>query len=225
MPGAGPPVLSPELVDRVVRRYASCGRSVKGYVRGKLRRDPVHADILALAGREALGHVIDLGCGRGQLGVALLEAGFARSVLALDRADAPLAQARSAAIGLAFAANRIDLAEAPALPAADTVLLVDVLYQIDPAAQDRLLARIADAARRLVLIRTLDPARGLRSRLTLGFEQAVRLISPHSGLHVRPLPLARIATPLQAAGFTVAVAPCWRGTPFSNVLLTARRPE
>ena len=207
----------------MVDRYAAAGRIVQGYVRGKLRRDPVHGDVLALAAAEPFGAVLDLGCGRGQLAIALLAAGLASSVRGCDRATPALGQARAAGSGLAFDAFAADLADPPPLGDADTVLLVDVLYQLEPAAQERLLSRIAQAARRLVLIRTVDPAQGWRSVVTLGFEQVSRFVSPHSGLHVRPPPLARIAAPLGAAGFSVTVAPCWRGTPFANVLVMARR--
>ena len=80
-----------------------CGRFVRGYVAGKLRRDPVHRDVLGLATGEAFGEVIDIGCGRGQLALALLEAGLARSVRASiakadiwSRQNVPLAVWRSA---------------------------------------------------------------------------------------------------------------------------------
>ena len=76
---------SNELWRRVASRYHSCGQFTRRYVRSKLRRDPVHAAILDLARVEPLGHVIDLGCGRGQLAVALLEAGLAQSVNGLEQ--------------------------------------------------------------------------------------------------------------------------------------------
>jgi hypothetical protein len=41
---------------------------------------------------------------------------------------------------------------------------------------------------------------------------------------IRPLPLADIAAPLEAAGFAVSVSPCWGNTPLPNVLLVAERP-
>ena len=86
--------------ERVTRRYRDCGRFARGYVARKLRRDPVHQDVLALAADEAFGDVVDIGCGRGQLAVALLEAGLARSVLGLDRNAGHLRQACRAATGL-----------------------------------------------------------------------------------------------------------------------------
>ena len=213
------------LFASVARRYAGCGIGTVRYVSAKLRRDPVHRDMLDLGEASGFGDVLDIGCGRGQVAVALLQAGLARSVLGLDRSVAHLDQARHAAQGLAFTPCVQDVAHDVALPEADTVLIVDVLYQLAPAAQIALLRSAALAARQLVLIRTLDPARGLRSAITLAFERAVRRVSPHSGTHVSPLPVGCLGDILRQEGFAVSVAPCWRGTPTANVLLTARRPN
>lgn len=212
------------LFAAVARRYVGCGIGASRYVSGKLRRDPVHRDVLDIAEASDFGDVLDIGCGRGQMGVALLEAGFARSVLGLDRSAEHLNQARRAAEGLAFTARVQDFACDVGLPAADTVLIVDVLYQLAPAAQIALLHSAARAARHLVLLRTLDPEQGLRSAITLAFERAVRRVSPHSGAHVSPLPIGCLGDILRQAGFAVSVTPCWRGTPTANVLLTARLP-
>lgn len=211
------------LVAAVAARYAGSGRLVAGYVAGKLRRDPVTRAVLAEAASGGLGEVVDLGCGRGQLGVALLLAGAARSVRGLELAPRALAQAAQAAAGLAFRAEARDLARDASVPAADTVLVVDVLYQLPDAAQAELLAAAARAARRLVVIRMLDPDRGARSALTVGLERLGRRLSPHSGAMVNPRPVAEAVSAFQAAGFAVAVRPCWAGTPFANVLLIARR--
>lgn len=127
------------VLARAADRYRAAGRFGRHYVSAKLRRDPVYADLLALAGDAGFGDVADVGCGRGQLGVALLEAGAARSVLGLDWNPAHLRQAQRAASGLAFRAVVQDLGCDAALPAADTVVLIDVLYQLDDAAQAALL--------------------------------------------------------------------------------------
>jgi SAM-dependent methyltransferase len=209
--------------DCVAQRYRGCGRFVRRYVSAKLRRDPVHRSVLALAAGEAFGDVVDIGCGRGQLAVALLEAGLARSVLGLDCNARHLEQARRAASGLPFSAVVRDLAETQDVPAATTVLLIDVLYQLESGVQIALLRAVARAAQQYVLIRTLDPGRGVRSALTLGLERLMRPVSPHSGRHVDVLPVARLVETLADAGFAVSSAPCWEGTPFANVLIIARR--
>src|SRR5262245_3088282 len=120
------------LFARVARRYRGSGRFAGHYVAAKLRHDPMHRDFLTLATSERFGDVVDIGCGRGQLGIALLEAGLARSVLGLDCHAGHLRQARCAATGLSFRTILQDLAECQELPKAATVLLIDVLYQLEP---------------------------------------------------------------------------------------------
>jgi SAM-dependent methyltransferase len=213
------------LIATTAARYQGAGRFAQGFVRGKLRGDPATAAILAL-GAQGFGHLLDLGCGRGQLALALLLGGHATEVTGLDRAGAKIADAARAATGLAARFDAADLATA-ALPDCDTVLLVDVLYQMPEALQASLLHRAARAARRRVLIRAFDPDRGWRSAIGFAMESGGRLLRGELGrAAIAPLPLSRLAAPLEAAGFTVGIAPCWQGTPLPNVLLIAeRRPD
>ena len=205
---------------------------MQGFVAGKLRRDPASRAILDVAARTPFGAVIDVGCGRGQLGVALLLAGSATSVLGIETAPVQAAQAARAGAGLGLSVVQRNLAADPslpgglpgALPGADTVLIVDVLYQLPTTAQ-LALVRAAAAARRCVLIRTLDPGAGARAWLTILWERLSRRLSPHAGAMVNPRPPAEAAAILRAAGFAVTIAACRDGTPFANVLITARRPD
>jgi SAM-dependent methyltransferase len=167
--------------------------------------------------------VADLGCGRGQVGVLLLEAGAAAAVTGLDRAGPALADARRAAAGLPYVAQMRDLAQDPLPAACDTVLLIDVLYQLGPEPARRLLAAAAAVARRRILVRTLDPGLGWRSRLAVALERLGRLGWPHSGRHVVPLPVDALCALLRECGFDTEVSPSWQGTPFANVLVDARR--
>lgn len=216
--------LDPALVARVAARYAAEGRFARGFVAGKLRRDPASAAILHAAGAEGFGSVVDLGCGRGQLAVALLLAGAASAVTGIEAAPTQAAQAARAGAGLPLRVIRRDLAADPSVPAADTVLIVDVLYQLPTPAQLALLRAAAAAARHRVLIRALDPGAGARAALTLGWERLSRRLSPHAGAVVNPRPPAEAAAILRDAGFAVTLAPCHAGTPFANVLITASRP-
>jgi SAM-dependent methyltransferase len=210
------------LFQRTARRYRDSGRFARNYVAAKLRRDPVNREILALAAEEALGDVVDIGCGRGQLGVALLDAGLARSVVGLDCHAGHVRQARRAAIGLAFGAVVQDLAACQEVPPATTVLLIDVLYQLEPRVQMLLLRAAVLASRQRIIIRTLDPDLGVRSSLTIWLEKLMRRVSPHSGGHVAALSVSGIVQTLNAAGFSTSVIPCWQGTPFANVLIIGR---
>jgi SAM-dependent methyltransferase len=217
-----PPDL-PALIHAVTARYAGASRYTRHYVRTKLRRDPATGAILALARRQGgFGAVADLGCGRGQLALALLLGGGATSIIGLDH-DAPsLRAARHAGTGLPARFDAADLSAGP-LPPCDTVLLVDVLYQLPDAAQHDLLARIAAAARRRLVIRAFDPDCGWRSRFGRVMEVLNRALHGRHAASIRPMPLPALRALLELQGFRVSVMPCWAGTPLPNVLLLAER--
>ncbi|MBR0673744.1 methyltransferase domain-containing protein [Neoroseomonas soli] len=217
--GSGGSSLPPDLPSAIAARYA--GRITQGFVRGKLRADPVVPVLLA---NRNLGHVLDLGCGRGQLAIALLLAGVAERVSGLDLDAAKIAAGNAAARNLPARFATADLATAE-IPACDTVLLIDVLLQMPPAVQDALLARILAAEPRRILIRAFDPQRGWRSAFGFAMERVRRLLGGDLGLAgaVAPRPLRQLAAPLEGAGYAVTLVPCWAGTPLPNVLLVAER--
>ena len=206
----------------MARRYAGGSRFTQYYVAAKLRTDPVHLAVLALAASERCGRVLDIGGGRGQLGVALLEAGRADQVLGLDWAGGALREAERAAHGLAFQAVHWDISSSIVLPPADTILIIDVLYQLSDALQDALLEQAGAVVPARIVIRTLDSSLGLRSRFTLAAERLGRFW-PTAGAHVNPRAISSLQATLAQFGFTTSVEPCWQGTPFANVLLIARR--
>ncbi len=210
-------------LDRTARRYRDCDRFTRHYVAAKLRMDPVHADVLALAARAPFGRVIDFGCGYGQLGVALLEAELADDVLGLDCRGDAVTQANRAAAGLRFRAEACDLASPGGIAAANTVLLIDVLYQLDPAVQAAVLRHAAGLARRRILIRTADPARRTRFRLGRAAERAFRRVWPSSGAHVQAPDIGGVLAALRRERFIATVASCSRGTPFANLLIVGER--
>jgi len=223
MPHGAPNSLPDDrLIEAAAARYAGASRFTRGYVGSKLRRDPSTAAILALArGAGGLGHLADLGCGRGQLALLLLLSGAAARVTGMDYEEAKVAEARAAGAGLPADFTRADLVSA-AVPDCDTALMVDVLYQLPEAAQAPLLDRMARAARRRVVLRLFDPDRGWRSAFGMAMERAGRAIR-RDGAAVRPMPVPAVAARLEGMGFRCAASPCWAGTPLPNVLLVAER--
>jgi SAM-dependent methyltransferase len=211
-----------ELTGRVAARYSGASRYARNFVRGKLLTDPATPAILRLA-RQAggFGVVADLGCGRGQVGLALLTAGLAQSVHGLDMDPGKITDARRAAVGLPADFVVADLARAT-LPACDTLVIFDVLLQMPEAAQRDLIERMAAAARRRIVIRAFDPDCGWRAGLGTAMEEAGRRLR-RDGTSFRPLPLAEIEAPLRAGGFHTSVTPCWGWTPLPNVMLLAER--
>ncbi len=212
------------MLHRTAARYRRCDRFTRYYVASKLRMDPVNTAVLALAAQAPFGRVIDLGSGRGQLGVALLEAGLATGVLAVDQDANALRQLGLAAAGLGLRTLGADLAGWTAAEHADTVLLIDVLYQLPTGPQLALLNQAAASARHTVIIRASDPARGWRSRLSTVLERLGRGWWPTFGARYNALPPACLADTLTGCGFHVATVPCSEGTPLAGVLLVGRRP-
>lgn len=219
---AAPPALGP-LTRRVAALYADAPRWSRGFVQGKLLTDPATPAILRLAAAAGgFGEVADLGCGRGQAGLALLTAGLATRVTGLDLDPGKIADAARAARGLPARYQVADLGTAP-LPDCDTVLILDVLLQMPDAAQRALMARMAAAARRRVVIRAFDPDCGWRARVGFAMERMGQCVR-RDGSDLRPLPLAEVAAPFEAAGFRCNATPCWGWTPLPNVMLVAEKP-
>lgn len=218
--GAAAAPFAAGLPDCIAARYR--GRFARHFVRGKIARDPAVPAVLA---RGPYGHVLDLGCGRGQLSIALLLTGAAERVTGFDIDAAKVALAQQAAGELPARFAVADLAAA-AIPPCDSVLLIDVLLQIPPAGQDALLARIVAARPRRVLVRAFDPDAGWRAAFGFAMERVRRLLGGDLGLRgaLAPRPLAEIAQPFAAAGYRVETTPCWTGTPLPNVLMVAERP-
>lgn len=216
-----------EAVKRTAERFAraTSRRGTYHYVVGKLRGDPATRAVLALA---PLGDVLDLGCGRGQLAVALLESGAASSVRGLDWDAEKVALATRAAEGLAarFEQGDVRARGDGADRASDTVLLVDVLHYFDSDAQDALLARAIELVRpggRLV-IREATRGLGWRSALTLAVERVSTGVRFNKGERVVIRDVAREIVPaLEAAGMACVTTPCSDGTPFANVLVVAEK--
>ena len=210
-------------VARTAARYRRCARFTRHYVASKLKRDPIHSVLLEMAQVAPFGDMVDIGCGRGQMTVALLEAGLARSCIALDWAEASLADLREAGQGLPIETIARDLARDFRVPSADTALIIDVLYTMDRNAALSLLNAAADAARERVFVRSLDRAAGWRGCFALALEHAARPFWPHAGARVDPLPPTVLAAALRQRGFQTRIMPCWVGTPFANVLIMAER--
>jgi SAM-dependent methyltransferase len=210
------------LTAQVAARYGGASRYARNFVRGKLLTDPATPAILRLArAAGGFGVVADLGCGRGQVGLALLTAGLAQAVHGLDLDPGKIADARQAGAGLPADFAVADLGRAE-VPDCDTALIFDVLLQMPEAAQRGLIARMAAAARRRIVIRAFDPDCGWRAGLGRAMEEAGRRLR-RDGSAFRPLPLAEIAAPLRQAGFHTTVTPCWGWTPLPNVMLLAER--
>jgi SAM-dependent methyltransferase len=226
-------------VERVARRYAPdyerepSQRARFHYVRMKMLFDPVTRLLADVAGTEpgVLGHVFDVGTGRGQVLALLVTLGRAKSGHGVDWDEAKVAEGKRA-LGASSEGEALPI-ELDAMDArlarpelSDTVLLVDLLHYFRHDEQDELLGRAARAVRpggRLVL-READAERGWRSFVTLLEERFFTFIRFNRGERVAFRAVRELVALLEREGLSVRVEPAWGKTPFSNVLVVAERP-
>ncbi len=155
-----------ESVRGTVALYRGARREHRGYVRFKVRMDPVYRLICERLGR--VGSVVDLGTGFALLPALLSIRRQADEIVAVEWDEAKLASARLACSSLSNVILHAADARSFRLPPADAVCLVDLLHYYPVEEQRALLERAATALRpggRLVIRETCG-FRGGRVRLT-----------------------------------------------------------
>jgi SAM-dependent methyltransferase len=219
------------LAERIARRYRAAGRFTEGFVRGKLRHDPVYAYLLSNPDwLPETGTVLDLGCGRGILMSLLSEA--------RNLAPPILKEARFCGIDLRpndVAAARLALSDeaeiavadvrTTALPACRAAVLLDLLLYLAAEEQEELLERIADVLQGggTLIMREADAGSGLRFQATRTAERLCAVARGHFRQRYHYRSEAEWRSLLEALGFSVETVPMSEGTPFANVLFVARR--
>jgi uncharacterized protein (DUF2062 family)/SAM-dependent methyltransferase len=255
LPADAPPWV--QAVERVAARYSPpqgatpAQRTRFHYVRLKLLGDPVARLIADIAGDRpaALGEVLDIGTGAGQLPILLLELGRASHVRGFDWDRAKIDDALRARdgssvvpgaaphpgspgeLGAVSAAPRLAAefwcsdAREGALGEADTVLLIDLLHYFRAEEQDAILRRAAAAVRPggRLLVREADTERGWRSSVTWIEERIFTALRFNRGERVCFRPAREIVAILEELGFTCETKAAWGKTPFSNVLIVSTR--
>lgn len=216
----------PRPLDRDAIRLIAArfpGRWLQGYVRGKLRSDPLYAAVTQVV-LAAPAPILDIGCGIGLLGHYLRESGHTADYLGLDLDAHKIAIAKRAAArssGLRFVAAASD-----SLPAwQGHVALLDVLHYLGPAQQQAVLQsaaeRIAPGASLIIRNVLRDESwRFAFTRLEELFMRSIRWMR----YGVQHYPHAEgLRAPLAAAGLNVMIRPLWAGTPFNSYMIIARR--
>ena len=205
-------------VERTRARYAAVRAADRYYVAGKLALDPVFRLVAELDG--AFGEVLDLGCGRGQLALLLLELGRATRVVGIDADARKIDVACAAGPDAEFRVADLNAAE---LKSADTILLIDVLHYLPLAEQDALLNAAAGAlspAGRL-LVRELDADPSAHSAVTRSFEWCARKIGLNRGRATHYRAASELTAVLERAGLGCRIQGASERTPFANVLIVA----
>lgn len=219
-----------ELVDAVVLQFVDVSIRDAEAARARLLRDPIYPFLILEGVLGAGGRVLDLGCGRGLVGVLVglcSPAQEPRSYLGVDKSDRYVRAARQAVESFSgCTVLTVDLRDFDP-PQADVVVINDVLRFLPFASQDALLRRLArvlpPGAR--VFVREHDASGGWRFASAALLETCRSFLPGRTrhGTHYRRAGDLRNA--LLAAGFNVqdramarAASPAW-------VLLEAvRRP-
>ena len=230
------------LIEEAAYRYLGTGLWHWELVRGKLRYDPVYFSLLRSTALPDAGRLLDLGCGRGILFSLLLaaRAQAVRGVYPAAWAPPPLhlsfsgieksaktAEVAREALGAEAHIEVGDLGDLDmaVLPAADAVVLLDVLHYLPAAAQETLLTRAVAVLPPggLLLIRDADAAGGWRFTATRIQERFSALARRHWRQRFHYRSRGEWRRLLEALGLTVSDAPMAEGTPYANVLLTGRK--
>jgi len=233
------------LFQAATRPYLTAGSPWLGagfyywqFARGKLRHDPIFLTLLRRGLLPSRGRLLDVGCGQGIL-LSLLVA--ARSQyrdgnwpgdwpappldLELSGLELRLDRARAARRVLGGYA-RIDQCDAreAAFPRCAAIVMLDLMLYQSAQEQDRLLAKAAGALDPggLLLLREADADAGLAFEMTRWSERIAAAARGDFG-PLRYRGARRWRAALETLGFAVHSERMSQGTPFANVLFTARK--
>lgn len=225
------------LVDLAARPYRAAGRFPWYFARGKLRGDPAFAALLE-KGLIPSGRLLDLGCGQGLLASWLLAARRAHqagnwppawpepprlsAIRGIELVSRDVSWARQVFGKHAeFELGDICTAE---FGTADTIVILDVLHYIDPAAQDDILRRVRAALSPggVFVTRVGDADGGLPFRFSKLVDGMMFLARSGRMTRFHCRPPAQWREALTRLGFSVEAYPMDKGTPFANVMLVAK---
>ncbi|HEY6864852.1 MAG TPA: methyltransferase domain-containing protein [Burkholderiales bacterium] len=227
------------LREEASRPFLRAGRAAWHYARGKFRWDPVYFALLHSGVLPDSGTLVDLGCGQGIL-LSLLSAAKEQYARGDWPADWPAPPARLAMHGYDLRRRSIRAGSVAldgvaalecrdirglALPPADAVVILDVLYHLRYADQERVLDAVAHALRPggVLILRESNSRGGLAHRLQRGAEIIAQLWHGRLAPKLWYRDAAQWRTLLERRGMMVTTQPMNGDTPFANVLFLARR--
>jgi 2-polyprenyl-3-methyl-5-hydroxy-6-metoxy-1,4-benzoquinol methylase len=214
-------VIRGALADRVAARFRS--RFLQGYVRSKLRTDPLYAAVAErLRGHEL--PLVDIGCGVGLMAFYLRESGYTAPIVGIDHDESKIREANR----IAATCSGLDFRTGDARDAAlsgSSALLLDLLHYFSDEEQAGLLSSAASAVPPggFVIIRDAVRDGSLRYRLTYAAEVFARLTHWLRAERLNFPTREAIIEPFSKRDFTVEVLPLWGRTPFNNYLFVFRR--
>jgi SAM-dependent methyltransferase len=209
-----------EIASRLAALYER--RSLREYVRWKVRTDPAyHAVLERILGTDE--PLVDVGCGVGLLALYLREQGFAAPIIGVDFDERKIEVARLASRGYRDIAFHVGDARSP-LPDGHSVVILDILQYFDAPSRRLLLENAARAVPPggVVIVRQALRDRSWRYRLTGLVDGLARTFHWMKAEHLQFPTREEIAAPFE--GFASDVRPLWGNMPYNNYLLVFTRP-
>ena len=212
-----------EVIERIARRYH--GRWLCGYVRGKLRHDPIYAAGLGLLKDSPL-PVLDVGCGVGLFACWLREHGCAIPIHGCDLDAGKIAKAQHATASYPKVTFHIGEA-ADRHGGRGNVVVFDVLHLLSAAQKQTLLTHLAATLPPggCCLIRTTIRDGSWRFWITRVQDWWLRASRWMNSDAVHYATIEEVCAPFRARGCTCEVRPLWTGTPFNSHLFVFRAPS
>lgn len=209
-----------EISERLARLFDR--RPLQGYVRWKVRTDPVYRGVEEVL-RDRTRPIVDVGCGVGLLAFYLRERGLDRPLIGVDFDQRKIDAARVAATRY----RGVDFIAADArdpLPEGHDIAILDILHYFDRTSQQRILRNAARAVGPggLVVIRQAISDGSWRHRLTLVVDAIGRAIRWMKAERLVFPTREEIVAPFE--GFTAEVRPLWGRMPYNNYLFIFRKP-
>ncbi len=208
-----------ELSNRVAALYDH--RALQGYVRWKIRTDPVYSAALAALRDHEL-PLIDLGCGVGVFAFYLREHGYTAPLIGVDFDRRKIDAARIAAQkyrGVDFIAGD---ARDP-LPDGHNVVILDLLHYFDSVSQQQILANAARVIPPggVVILRQPIRDESWRYRLTKLVDGLARTFRWMKAESLNYPTREEVTSPF--AGFASDVRPLWGHMPYNTYFFVFTR--
>lgn len=212
-----------ELARSIAAAFES--RWVQGYIKGKLKHDPVY-DAASRWFNGSAHPILDVGCGVGLLSHFLAARGAVPTIYGFDFDEQKVVDAKRAARKRRLDAHYfVGDARSP-LRINGSVAMLDVLHYFSDADQRRILENAASCVTTggILLIRDCLRDRSWRYRVTQVQESFSRVIGWLRGDRLNFPSREFITETLLLEGLReVEVTPLWKGTPFNNYLLVFGR--
>jgi SAM-dependent methyltransferase len=217
------------LIAAAADSYLRIGLPAWKTANAKLRLDPVYRESVRCIDWPAEGRVLDLGCGRGLMLSVLAAHLDGRGIgagLRLHGIEYRPRMVRLARLALGGRATveQADLMTCP-LPPSRVAMLFDVLHCLPESAQEQLLARLRASVEPggYLLLREADASGGAGFTAVSVCNRIVALAQGRWERRFHFRTAAGWIDLLSRFGFAAEVVPANEGTPFANVLITARR--